>query len=124
LKQQVNNNQLFRISLSFTDSTKMEQGRFGVKISFLNELRLFQSMLKKKRKMCYIVDLTSNAGTQSQVRIYTGENIVTIPLPGFAPFAVRRQGHRDKGLLMISLVVGGLCEITIKFESEEEERAC
>ncbi|XP_044257300.1 uncharacterized protein LOC123006685 [Tribolium madens] len=104
------------------DSTKMEQKRFGVKISLLNELRLFQSMLKKK-KMFYIVDLTSNAGTQSHVRIYTEENIVTIPLPGFALFAVIRQDYRDRGLLMISLVLGGLCEITIKFESEEEKRA-
>jgi hypothetical protein len=115
------NSQLFCISLSFTDSTKMEQKRFGVKISLLNELRIFQSMLKKKRRMFYIVDLTSNAGTQTQVQIYTGENVVSIP--PFASFSVRRQDYVDRSSLSVSLVVGGLCEITVKFESEEEKRA-
>jgi hypothetical protein len=115
------NSQLFCISLSFTDSTKMEQKRFGVKISLLNELRIFQSMLKKKRRMFYTVDLTSNAGTQTQVQVYTGENVVSIP--PFAPFSVRRQDYVDRSSLSVSLVVGGLCEITVKFESEEEKRA-
>jgi hypothetical protein len=86
LKKQVKKSQLFCMFLSFAGSTKMEQKRFGVKISLLNELRLFQSALLKRRKMFYHVDLTGYDGTLVRMRLTTGENPVFIP--GFSPFII------------------------------------
>jgi hypothetical protein len=55
----------------------MEAKRFGVKTSLLKELKLFQLMLKKRRKIIFKVVIEGSAGRR-ETHIITGEQRIVL----------------------------------------------
>ena len=90
----------------------MEEKRFGVKTSLLNELRLFQLLLMKKRKMNYNVTVEGPLGRR-QATIFVQNNEVTIY--GHTYIILRNQAI-DRGS-KISLIIHELFEMDLFFET-------
>jgi hypothetical protein len=103
----------------FKNSTKMEAKHFRVKKRIIKELRLFQSSLKKKRKMYFGVELRGDVGSR-QTRIMTGEGRVVID--GYTPFSIRREHYSDQGKTQISIIHNEITELRIKFESTKHKQ--
>jgi hypothetical protein len=99
----------------------MEAKHFRVKKRIIKELRLFQSSLKKKRKMYFGVELRGDVGSR-QTRIMTGEGRVVIVIDGYTPFSIRREHYSDQGKTQISIIHNEITELRIKFESTKHKQ--
>jgi hypothetical protein len=88
----------------------MEAKRFDVKTSLLNELRLFQLMLKKKRKMNYNDTIIFVMGQEVTLDCLT--------------YHILKNQYKDRGLEKNSLIIHyGVMELNVKFESTQLEEA-
>jgi hypothetical protein len=98
----------------------MEAKRFDVKTSLLNELRLFQLMLKKKRKMNYNVTIDGPVGKRDTIIFVMGQEVTLDCLT----YHILKNQYKDRGLEKNSLIIHyGVMELNVKFESTQLEEA-
>ena len=90
----------------------MEEKRFGAKNSLLNELRLFQLMLKKKRKMSFNVTIGGTAGRRQTTILVVGNEVTIDGLP----HVILKNQAIDRGS-KISLILHGVMEMDVTFET-------